>query len=182
MTNTTHEICVLLGSNILPEKHIPEAIARLGQRLEITRISSIWESKAVGSSGSNFLNAAVLIYSQRHPGRLKIDILRPLEAEMGRIRTSDKNAPRPIDLDVVAFDGRPTDPGLWKYAHAAVPVAELLPSMAKPGSGASLQDAARQLSENIRLWRRSDLNLPALFNQRTSEPTLLASTMSPYLT
>lgn len=45
---------------------------------------------------------------------------------MGRVRSEDKFAPRPIDLDVIAFeDGSHTDPDLARYAHVAVPAADL---------------------------------------------------------
>jgi 2-amino-4-hydroxy-6-hydroxymethyldihydropteridine diphosphokinase len=170
MTDPTHQICILLGSNIHPETHIPQAIAQLGQRLAIARVSSVWESKAVGSTGPNFLNAALLVYSQLQPGQLKADLLRPIEAQMGRIRTSNKYAPRPIDLDVVVFDGRPIDPDLWSYAHMAVPVAELLPEITQPAAGISLQEAARQLSQKTVLTRRFDLYPPVFFNKNTAVP------------
>jgi 2-amino-4-hydroxy-6-hydroxymethyldihydropteridine diphosphokinase len=182
MTNTAHQICRLLGSNILPETHIPQAIAQLGQRLAIARISSVWESHAVGSTGPNFLNAALLVYSQFHPRQLKAHLLRPLEAKMGRIRTTNKNAARPIDLDVVVFDGRPVDPDLWSYAHMAVPVAELLPEIAPSTGGATLQEAAWQLSQKTVITRRSDLILPVFFNKKTAESVQISFQIGSYLT
>ena len=164
MTNTYHQVCILLGSNILPEVNIPEAIVQLSQRLILTRISSAWETEAVGSPGPNFLNAAILAYTQRHPSRLKAELLRPVETELGRVRTSDKNAPRTIDLDVVVFDGHTIDRNLWRYAHAAVPVAELLPEIEHPGQNILLREAARKLAETTFISRRSNLNLPVVFN------------------
>lgn len=174
MTNTPHQVCILLGSNILPERHIPEAVAHLGQRLTIARVSSIWESKAVGSPGPDYLNAALLVYTQLHPYQLKIEVLRPLEAQMGRIRSANKNAPRPIDLDVVVFDGRPTDPGLWKYAHMAVPVAELLPEITHPSGKASLSETARALGQKTVITHRAELTLPVHFLQNAGESAQLS--------
>ena len=51
MTSAYHQFGILLGSNVQPEINLPKAIARLGQRLLITRISSVWETEAVGSQG-----------------------------------------------------------------------------------------------------------------------------------
>lgn len=164
MTNTYHQVCILLGSNIQPESNLPQAIVLLSQRLILTRISSIWETQAVGSSGPNFLNAALLAYTQHHPARLKKEVLRPLEAGMGRIRTGDKNAARTIDLDVVVFDGHIIDRNLWRYAYAAVPVAELLPEIEQPGQNILLSEAARKLAGKTSIWHRSDLNLPVVFS------------------
>jgi 2-amino-4-hydroxy-6-hydroxymethyldihydropteridine diphosphokinase len=169
MTNTFHQVCILLGSNILPEIYLPQAIAQLGQGILISRISSIWETKAVGSSGPNFLNAALLGYSQLQPARLKTELLRPLEADLGRVRTHDKNAPRTIDLDIVVFDQHPIDQHLWKYAHAAVPVAELLPGIVHPVTGVRLQQAAEQLAHQTVITRRSDLSMPVAISLPSSE-------------
>ena len=170
MTNTFHQVCILLGSNILPEVHIPQAIAHLGQAMIITRIASVWETEAVGSEGPNFLNTALLGYSPLHADRIKTELLRPIEAELGRIRTSDKNAARTIDLDVVVFDRHPIDQGLWKYAYAAVPVAELLPEIRHPVTGISLALAASILAQQTAITRRSDLNLPTIIEFPTLKP------------
>ena len=63
-----------------------------------------WETQAVGSPGPNFLNTAVKITTGLEMSALKLSVLRSVEQELGRVRTSDKNAPRTIDLDIIVFD------------------------------------------------------------------------------
>ena len=42
-----HQVCLLLGSNIQPERNIPLAIDQLQNHLSILQISSVWETCAV---------------------------------------------------------------------------------------------------------------------------------------
>jgi len=148
-------VALLLGSNITPEANLAAALFELGRRFPLLRASRLWESPAVGSDGPDFLNMAVLILAGPGAFDLKHGVLRPIEAGLGRVRTSDKFAPRTIDIDVVADAGRALDPGLWKYAHAAVPVAEILPDLVSPQSGERLRALAERLRQNapIRLYR-----------------------------
>jgi 2-amino-4-hydroxy-6-hydroxymethyldihydropteridine pyrophosphokinase len=101
-----HQVCLLLGSNIQPEHNLPLAIDQLQNYLKLLRISRVWETASVGSAGPNFLNAAILAHTSLNQKSLKLKILRPLEARMGRVRSADKNAPRPIDLDIILLTGR----------------------------------------------------------------------------
>jgi 2-amino-4-hydroxy-6-hydroxymethyldihydropteridine diphosphokinase len=149
MKRPGHQVCLLLGSNIRPEYHLPLAVALLRQELTILRVSSVWESAPVGGQGPNYLNAAVLAISQRNALLLKKRILRPLEAQLGRIRSLDKNSPRPIDLDIIFFDHQLLDPTLWDHAFRAVPVSEILPpdlaELVRPLSAAAASLAATDL-------------------------------------
>jgi 2-amino-4-hydroxy-6-hydroxymethyldihydropteridine diphosphokinase len=86
---TQHQICLLLGSNIQPERNLPLAVQQLASRMAILRASSVWESPAVGSRGPNFLNAALLCLTSLSAEILKWQVLRPLEARMGRVRNKD---------------------------------------------------------------------------------------------
>jgi 2-amino-4-hydroxy-6-hydroxymethyldihydropteridine diphosphokinase len=158
MKKPGYQVCLLLGSNIHPEYNLPLAVARLRRQLTILQISSVWESAPVGGTGANYLNAALLAISQRDAISLKQDILLPLEAQMGRVRTLDKNSPRPIDLDIIVFDHKVVDSALWQYAYRAVPVSEVLP-LVPSGKGVFLKDAAARLfsSESVRL--RADVVL-----------------------
>ncbi|MCS6907543.1 MAG: 2-amino-4-hydroxy-6-hydroxymethyldihydropteridine diphosphokinase [Anaerolineales bacterium] len=122
-----HIAHISLGSNILPHVHLPKAIETLSRQLALLAISSVYETLPVGSSGPNFLNAvAVLRTPHLTPHHLKEKTLRPLEAALGRQRTADKFAARTIDLDILAWDGKILDRDVFRYAHLAVPLAEVL--------------------------------------------------------
>jgi 2-amino-4-hydroxy-6-hydroxymethyldihydropteridine diphosphokinase len=139
------QACLLLGSNIAPERNLPKAIQLLGLHAEIASTSMIWETPAVGSDGPNFLNLALLVQTDLEPDQFKAAVIRPVEAYLGRVRTADKFAPRPIDIDIVAWDCKVTDPDVWRYAHAAVPVSEVLPCDTVSDSGEPLAKAAQRL-------------------------------------
>ncbi len=128
----------------------------LRQQLTILRASSVWESPAIGSNAPNVLNAAVLALTTLNAGDLKERLIRPLEAQLGRVRTQDKNAPRTIDIDPILFDQQLLDPNLWRYAHRAVPVAEILPEY-QSDTGVYLKDVAARLALATPIWVRPDV-------------------------
>ena len=158
MKRPGHQVCLLLGSNIRPEYNLPLAVALLRQELTILRVSSVWESATVGGEGPNYLNAAVLAISQKNALLLKKRILRPLEAQLGRIRSTDKNSPRPIDLDIIFFDHQLLDPTLWDHAFRAVPVSEILPADLSE-LDRSLRAAAANLAATDLVRLRADILL-----------------------
>lgn len=139
---------ILLGSNIEPEVNIWQAIQQLGQIVQIDAISLTWETQAVGSPGPNFLNTAVGIATWLDVSGLKKNVLRPIEQELGRIRTNDKNAPRTIDLDIIVFDENICDENLWQNVFIALPMAELLPDLQQPQTGLTLRQVANRLQQD----------------------------------
>jgi 2-amino-4-hydroxy-6-hydroxymethyldihydropteridine diphosphokinase len=157
-----HRACLLLGSNIQPEENLRKAVHLLRQNFQVERGSGVWESAAIGSEGPNFLNAAVIIRTSLTPRQLKEGFLRPLEARLGRVRTIDKNAPRTIDIDIVAWDADIVDANVWKYAHAAVPVAELLPCYQSEATGEFLEQRAAHLSRSTQIFARREV--PVLYS------------------
>jgi len=159
MKRGQHLVCLLLGSNIQPEHHLPLAAKRLQDLVEVLLSSSVWETPPVGSSNADFLNAALLIRTPLEPTALKNHILRPLEAQLGRVRSRDKNAARPIDLDLITYDDLLLDPTLWQFAHRAVPVSEVLPDY-RSESGETLKEAAIRLGGQTPLWLRPDVAMP----------------------
>ncbi len=156
-----HRACLLLGSNIQPEENLRKAVHLLRQNFPVEQVSGVWESAAVGSDGPNFLNAAVIIRTSLKPQQLKDGFLRPFEARLGRVRTIDKNAPRTIDIDIVAWDADIVDANVWKFAHAAVPVAELLPCYQSEATGEYLEQRAAHLSRSTHIFAKREV--PALF-------------------
>ncbi len=139
-----HKVYLSLGSNISPEANLPRAIAMLAEYGRVEAVSKAWESQAVGSNGPNFINASVLLLTDIPPEDLKERLSRSIEARLGRVRTEDKNAPRPIDVDVMMVDGEPYNLDRWNEAFVLLPIAELLPDASHPITHERLQDTAER--------------------------------------
>jgi hypothetical protein len=88
-----HQVIIGLGSNISPAENLKSALYLLGRYAPIQAISEVWQTRAVGSKGPDFLNAAVLISSPLSYDELRNQILRPIENLLGRVRTKDPNSP-----------------------------------------------------------------------------------------
>lgn len=157
-----HQVVLGLGSNISPSENLKSSIYLLGRLVPINAVSGVWQTPSLGSPGPDFLNAAALITTQLSADDLRSNILRPIENLLGRIRTTDPNAPRTIDLDILIFDGKLLDVDLWSYAHMAVPVAEILPSIIDSETG----EKAFVIAE--KLQKSSDINRFPLELHRTS--------------
>jgi dihydroneopterin aldolase / 2-amino-4-hydroxy-6-hydroxymethyldihydropteridine diphosphokinase len=160
-----HRAFVTLGSNIDPEANLSAAVKLLSERAEIELIaaSPVYETAPVGTlDQANFLNAAVLLRTPLSAEALKHEVLAPIEQALGRVRTTDKNAPRTIDLDVVLYDyavifngeRRVPDPDVIMHPHVAVPLADIAPYYVHPESGESLEEIADRLRR--RPMRRRD--------------------------
>ena len=176
-----NQVVIALGSNIEKERNLPRAIALLRAMCVVTAVSPIYETEPVGLlSQSNFWNAAVLIQTDLSAGEIKQQIISSIETKLKRVRQADKNAPRTIDADIVLFndgvfeydggDGRSRpipDPDLSKFAHVAVPVADLLPDFPHPKTGELLGELAKRvLAEVVEGYGRSPLNrVPDANNQ-----------------
>jgi 2-amino-4-hydroxy-6-hydroxymethyldihydropteridine diphosphokinase len=159
--NDLHRAYLSIGSNIEPETHLPQAIQLLREVGQVMEISSIWESHAVGSNGPNFLNVCLLFLTPLQPFDLKEQVIRPIEARLGRVRSADKNAPRTIDLDIVLFDEQPLHVKFWDYVFVAVPLAELLPDFQHPVRYEKLSRVSAQLQSQVWIVPRVDVSIPS---------------------
>jgi dihydroneopterin aldolase/2-amino-4-hydroxy-6-hydroxymethyldihydropteridine diphosphokinase len=160
-------VYISLGSNIEPERNLPEAVRRLARHCHLLAVSPVYETQPVGTTEQpNFLNAAVLIETDLTASDLKTRVLQGIEQELGRVRTADKFAPRTIDLDISLFNSevlqfgqrRIPDPEILRYAHVAMPLADLAPEYFHPETGRSLRDIANSLPEGG-LVLRPDISL-----------------------
>ena len=140
------EALVSLGSNVEPERNLPEAVRRLAELFALRAVSSAWSTQPVGPAGQPpFLNAAAVIATDASPTAVR-ERLRGVEAAMGRRRPADPFAPRPIDLDLLLYgelvltEGavRLPDPELAHQAFLAVPAAEVRPRWRHPTTGEAL--------------------------------------------
>ena len=154
-------VIVSLGSNIEKEKNVPLALDFLRAQCTVTAVSPIYETVPVGlRDQANFFNLAVQIETELDALRFKEQVLTSLESYLKRQRQADPNAPRTIDADITLFNdevfdyghenGRQRhipDPDLLKFAHVAVPVADLLPDLPHPETGEPLRQIAQRLLE-----------------------------------
>ena len=154
-----HRLYLSLGSNIGADVNLPEAVRLLGVSAKVEAVSLVWETESVGHEGPNFLNACALVLSPLGPVEFKETIIRPIEAALGRVRGSEKNAPRTIDIDIELCDGQPLNTDFWEYAFVIVPLAELLPEFIHPARGESLQRVAEQVRRQVWMRKREDVSL-----------------------
>ncbi len=154
-----HGAVILVGSNIEPEHYIAQALEQLKQRVTVELISDAWVTPAVGSPGPDFINLAVLIKTDLDIDRLKHDVLKQVEQQLGRVRSADKYAPRTIDLDIILFEGVVIDESLWMQAHIALPVSELCPELLHPYERCSLAVRAEVLRQETGATRHPDFNV-----------------------
>lgn len=146
-----------LGSNIRPERFIPLAIEELAKRFVVAEISSIWKTPAEGFAGADFLNAVVHIQTNLTPISLKYRVLRPLEAQLGRVRTEHKYSPRTIDIDILIYGHDILDPEIWVQPHLAVPLAELLPDLLHNNYGENLRTTANNLRASSEIQQKTEI-------------------------
>jgi len=145
-----------MGSNIEPRANMVRAATLLVESFPLARFSRVFETEPVGASEAPwFLNAAAAIVTDLGPRELKYDVLRPLESRLGRERSSDRNAPRTIDLDIAMYGDQVIsdsvarleipDPDILTTSHIALPLADLEPNMLHPLEGRSLKEIADAL-------------------------------------
>lgn len=156
-----------LGSNIDPEQNLPAAVQRLAGLGEIVAVSTVYQTPAIGPSPApDFLNAAVLLSTELEPLQIR-KRLRAVEAELGRVRSADRYAPRTIDLDLCLYGARVLDtpeltlpdPDILERAFLAVCLAELDPELVHPVAGETLETIAARLQQDARLTPRPELEL-----------------------
>ncbi|MEW6993747.1 2-amino-4-hydroxy-6-hydroxymethyldihydropteridine diphosphokinase [Colwelliaceae bacterium MEBiC 14330] len=117
---------VAVGSNIEPEKNIPQAFERLKSIASQLKMASLLQTKPVGySNQADFINTAFSFHCALSPTALK-QALRSIEAKLGRIRTENKNGPRTIDLDIVRVDNTIVDSDYHHYYFVKQSVDELV--------------------------------------------------------
>ncbi len=161
--NTAH---LLLGSNIEPVENTRQAISQLRAVVTIVAVSRTWETRSIGSPGPNYLNLAMKVLTGLDLKALKEHVLSRIERDLGRVRGEDKNAPRTIDIDILAFNGAVAEPRLWERPYEAIPLADLLPDLIHPARDVNLREVARELLDTSVATPRPDL----IFFEANTDP------------
>ncbi len=155
-------VYISLGSNIDPRRNLHQAVSLLGTKIEVLAVSSIYQTPPQGfTQQADFSNMAVKIKTSLLPITLKQDVLDWIERELGRKRDPlNKNAPRTIDLDISLWDDavleygekpwRIPDPDILRFAHVAIPLAEIAPDYMHPTEHQTLAAIAGRFENSFR--------------------------------
>lgn len=148
-----------LGSNIGDRfGYLREAIDRLEQKgLAIEAVSSAWETEPVGEilDQPDFLNAAVSARCDLEPEPL-LDLLKEVEAEIGRETGLPRHSPRVIDVDLLLMGELEFESERLRLPHREVtsrrfvlaPLLELDPELTLP-DGTRLAEAMAALEAGL---------------------------------
>ena len=151
--SSPHPLVVAFGSNLGDRLgHLFFAVEHLtAAAVQVEALSSVYETPPLGYVNQPaFLNMVGLASSDLPPRRL-LSIFQSVEERAGR-SPSFKNAPRPLDLDLLFFDARLVrEPGLriphprWKERSFVVrPLAEIAPGLRDPETGWSVHQVAER--------------------------------------
>ena len=149
----SHIVYLGLGSNLGDrQSNLIEAIQSLRANMHIEQISSVYESPAeYRADQPAFLNVAVKGTTALEPRELMRFVHR-VERRLGRVRR-DQYLPRPIDIDMLAYDDRVMasdevtlpHPQLAERVFALAPLEEIAPDWVHP----ALRRTAGQLLQTL---------------------------------
>jgi len=119
-----------LGSNIEPKKNLDLAIGALDKILEEMNCSSIYQTKAEGFEGEDFLNLVISGNSSLSFKSLNKK-LKSIEDTTGRDREAPKFSARTLDIDIVLQLNDEEEilfesDEIAKYSFVSEPLKELL--------------------------------------------------------
>lgn len=150
MANT---VFIALGSNIQPAANLVKAVRLLEAYGTVIHLSSVYQTAPQGyTDQADFLNMAVKMETSLTIEAFKA-ALTDIEQQLKRVRDpQNKNTPRTIDLDIALWNDEVRDYGAkpWhvpdkdiaRFAHVALPLAEIAPDYQHPETGQSLRDIA----------------------------------------
>jgi 2-amino-4-hydroxy-6-hydroxymethyldihydropteridine diphosphokinase len=153
-------IVIALGANLnspvgSPRDTLRAALATLEeQSVRILTVSPFYRSRAwPDPRDPDYVNAVAIVSSSLTPDVL-MAMLQQTETLYGRKR-SEKNAPRPLDLDIVDYNGRVEagppilpHPRLADRAFVLMPLADVAPGWRHPVTGRSVEELVAALPEN----------------------------------
>ena len=157
----TNTVAIGLGANLGQALETLQwavlAIAKLPQT-RLLKVSSLYSTKPVDSSGPDYLNAVALVQTEQAPLEF-LQALQAIELAAGRERPY-RNAPRTLDLDIELWGGWQSNeaqltvphPRMWERAFVLVPLAEIAPDCVTTAQLQAVQAQGIALSRGPTWW------------------------------
>ena len=151
-----------LGSNLGDRrKNLSEALESMLVKVEVQQISSIYETEPVGYEQQPlFLNIVCRGSTGLSPKKL-LRLAKEIENRMGR-ESSFRNAPRPLDIDILFYDDvvmlseelTIPHPRLTERAFVLLPLAEIASELVHPVEGRTVRELMKELGKvtGVRKW------------------------------
>jgi GTP cyclohydrolase IV len=141
-----HELYIGIGSNLGDRQaNILAALQRLRTRAQITAVSSFYESEAAhGAQGPAYLNIAAALRGELDAAAFK-RFANDVEVAVGRARGTPRLAARPIDVDLLVYDGTIVQPHLERRPYNLVPLAEIAPHLVSAAANGMVRRRERGL-------------------------------------
>jgi 2-amino-4-hydroxy-6-hydroxymethyldihydropteridine diphosphokinase len=130
-----------LGSNLEPAYHIEQALDGLYACFGELQLSSVYESKAVGFEGGNFLN--MVVAAETDLELVKISrLIKALETRHGRQHDQARFSSRTLDIDILTLGDLNGEchgmvlprPEITVNAYVLWPMSEVCPDREDPHS------------------------------------------------
>lgn len=122
-----NEVVVGVGSNINPEENVGKAKAEINKIATVVKQSEfIYTKLFLYKEQADFLNGAFLVQTYLDMTDFKTALKR-IEAQLGRIKTENKNGPVAIALDILIFNKKKIDKELLEKDFVKYAVKEVLP-------------------------------------------------------
>ena len=155
MSTILHQVYLALGSNIgNRQENLSKALQRLREIVDIHKLSAVYETEPVGYLDQpRFLNMVCYGQTTCSPDEL-LQSTQAIEEALGR-EPSFRNAPRPIDIDILLYDNLRLEteqltiphPRMSERAFVLVPLVEIAPTVIKPMSGKTAQEFLLAVSQ-----------------------------------
>jgi GTP cyclohydrolase-4 len=126
---TLHQLYIGIGSNLGDrQSNILSALQRLRSVAEVLNVSAFYESKPEGgAAGPTYLNVAAYLQTGLDEATCR-SVFSWIEEQVGRPFVQ-KSAPRPIDIDLLHFDGSLRQAQLAERPYNAIPLYEIAPHL-----------------------------------------------------
>ena len=144
-----------VGETLSPAQTFFFAITRLHQSdVDVVRSSNLWQSPAWPDPNAQppYINAVIELKTRLSPHDL-LALLKQTEAAFGR-EDAQRNAPRPLDLDILDYNGQILENKILTLPHprmldrpfVLLPLAEIAPGWRDPIKKRALQNWIARLT------------------------------------